>query len=145
MCKHCGRIFGYFGFSSNTKRSQLITVAITLTNTVDSNVKSKYNNKTEYKRVKLHKIARELESSLPDFIKPDVWCKSHTKEGPAVFATSVDINHGSIVSQYFTKTLRNTGYKGDIVVSVLPNSKPGFMKQFEDTDAIVYTVNVDAE
>ena len=69
--------------------------------------------------------------------------------GPAVF--TVGIGYGDAIGRSFTKTLRNTGYKGDLVVatgsklgkevsSVLKNDLLQLNKTVQSARAIVYPV-----
>lgn len=75
------------------------------------------------KQNKLLKIANNILSSpVPSFLKADGG-KKHTSAGPAVFTAAFNRGFVNAYAKLFAQTLRNTGFKGDIVVGVHEDSR----------------------
>ena len=75
------------------------------------------------KASKLLKITNNiLNTPIPSFMKPDGG-KKHNPAGPAVFTAAFNRAFPEFAARLFTKTLRNTGYNGDIVLGVHPDSR----------------------
>jgi hypothetical protein len=93
------------------------------------------------KNARSAKLLQSIESfPVPDYFKPDADSPSHNPAGPAVFTVAM----GGFLrfdAMMFAGSLRETGYKGDIVVAVQPNSDPRFMKVWKYYGCIIYTVS----
>ena len=69
------------------------------------------------KERKLQKLVSNIEASgVPPWFTPTSWSNAHQHHGPAVFA--VGVGYGYIKANYFVNTLRNTGYRGDVVLAM---------------------------
>lgn len=98
--------------------------------------------KGQIKAERLKKLVTMIEAlSIPANFVPESWSKPHTKSGPAIFAAAMTANLRRADANYFVNTARKTGYKGDIVLAVLPTTGEVFSKALRDYDCIAYTVN----
>ena len=95
------------------------------------------------KRLKLSKFAeRIMLTPNPSFWKPENWSAPLNRNGPAIFTVGMDNRFGDVASNSFVTTLRNTGYSGDLVIALMPNSREGFINTLIKARAIGYVVNV---
>ena len=80
-------------------------------------------------------------------LKPEPWGAQHNPSGNAIFA--VFINSGTHLSRRdalpFLGSLRNTGYKGDMVLALSPGYQDSFLDVVKESNVVVYTVQVECE
>lgn len=75
-------------------------------------------------------------SFVPDHDSP----VKHNKNTPyAIFTIGMSVNFMKSLAIMFSKTARDTGFDGDIVVGITPGSRDGFIKSLRATDCVMYT------
>jgi hypothetical protein len=93
---------------------------------------------------KLERMTRAVEvlerSPIPAFFKKDADVGEHNVKGPVIFAAAMSLDMRKAEANMFAKTARISGYDGDMVLAILPNSMPGFMEVLRETKAITYSV-----
>ena len=95
------------------------------------------------KRLKLSKFAERITlTPIPNFWKPENWSAPVNRTGPVIFTAAMDNRFGDVACNSFATTLRNTGYDGDLMVALMPNSKEGFINTLIKAKAIGYVVNM---
>ena len=101
------------------------------------------DKKAKIRAIRLEKLVKsvEAENKIPAFFKPTAGSPAHRPQGPVVFSVAMDKKMLPSCAKGFTGTLRNTGYKGDIVLATSPGSEMGFLKFLEKTSCITYEVD----
>lgn len=100
------------------------------------------NRVKEKRRAALMK--KILSNPVPDSFKPDQDSPAqHKKDAPNVILTvGMSVNFMKDIATMFTKTARNAGFEGDIVVAVAPGSREGFLKTLRLTNSVIYTIDL---
>lgn len=97
--------------------------------------------KQSFIAIRLEKLVKGIEKQkVPSFFKRSADSKPINPRGPAVFADAMDVNLGAFKANSFAGTLRHTGFVGDIVVSVAPGSKEGFLRALKSANCISFIV-----
>jgi len=101
------------------------------------------DKKEKIRDIRLQKLVKsiEAENKIPAFFKPTAGSPAHRPQGPVVFSVAMDKNLLPAAAKGFSGTLRNTGYKGDIVLAISPGVGVGFLKYLEKTSCITYEVD----
>ena len=116
---------------------------------VDSAEKEKHRSKhdskkADFKSNKLRKLLENVERvPIPSFLIPDSSSPPMNKQGPVVLAAAFNSKFTKSVAQYFALTLRNTGFTGDLVVGVNPDSRPLFIDVLQKCKTILYKINLE--
>ena len=98
--------------------------------------------KSSAKAERMSRTVEMIESiPIPPSFKKDSSVPEHNRKGPAIFAAAMSAEMMSRDAKMFTLTARNSGYSGDIVLAVLPNSQPKFLEVLKFANAITYTLN----
>ena len=86
-------------------------------------------------------VKKILKDPVPDSFHPDQDSPvKHNKNTPyAIFTIGMSVNFMKSLAVMFSKTARDTGFDGDIVVGVTPGSRDGFKKTLRATDCVMYT------
>jgi hypothetical protein len=71
------------------------------------------------------------------------WSHPHTPSVQAVFACALSTTYIAKDAVLFAGTARKSGYAGDIVVAVLPNSNQGFLDKLKSYNVSVYLVPIE--
>lgn len=92
------------------------------------------------------KILATVESlPVPDSLKPDPWCKPHNPKVNAIFTAAMKTDYTRADLRRFAGTARSGGFKGDIVIGVLPKMRDVFMEAAKQYDTITYTIDTVCE
>lgn len=70
---------------------------------------------------------------------------NHTSSQESIFTTALSVTYGCVTARVFAGSARAVGFTGDIVVSVLPNSKPRFLECLKEHQVIVYEADMKCE
>jgi hypothetical protein len=95
------------------------------------------------KKSRLVRLLDEVQQSsqVPPWFKPESWgAQQNPASAQAVFSAALSKDYTSLEGQMFCGTLRETGYKGDIVVAVQPDAQKSLLLQLKRCGAIVYIV-----
>lgn len=86
-------------------------------------------------------LKKILKDPVPRTFVPDQDSPvTHNKNTPnAIFTVGMSVNFMRNIAIMFSKTARDAGFTGDIVVAVTPGSRDGFMKVLRATDCVIYT------
>ncbi len=98
------------------------------------------------KRKQLESMVRLATSApAPIPLKAESYSPAHNTSAAAqaVFASALNPTYIGLDFNHFLGTLRGTGFKGDIVVAVMPGINDNILKQLKDNKVIVYTVPLD--
>ena len=98
--------------------------------------------KVHIKASKLSQLVQKIEKVPgPTNFSPEPWGQQHNPNSKhAVFAAAMATTLMRRDVNMFCKTLRKTGYTGDIVIAVLPGSTQPFLDALKVNNAIVYTI-----
>lgn len=98
---------------------------------------------TTKKQAKIDRIVDNIKAK-PNQLKAVVSSVSpiHNYSSNAIFSSAMDSTYLAREAINFIGTVRKTGYNGDIVVAVLPESENTLIKQLLDYKVIVYTVPI---
>lgn len=98
------------------------------------------------KRKQLESMVRLATSApAPISLTPESYSPAHNSSAgaQAVFTSALNPTYIGHDFNHFLGTLRNTGFKGDIVVAVMPGISANILQMLKDHKAIVYTVPLD--
>jgi hypothetical protein len=86
-------------------------------------------------------VKKILKDPVPHSFVPDEDSPAkHNKNAPyAIFTIGMSVNFMGNIAIMFSKTARDAGFDGDIVVGVTPGSREGFIKNLRKTDCIMYS------
>ena len=103
---------------------------------------SYHEKKAKVKATKLASLVVKIESvPIPKNFGPDEGYGTHNPSSPhVVFAAAMSTTLMRRDANMFCKTLRKTGFSGDIVVAISPGSSQPFLDALKQNDAVVYTV-----
>jgi hypothetical protein len=128
--------------SEDSSYEQSLNVSAPTSRKLQSATNQRSMKKGQIKAERLKKLVTMIEAlPIPANFIPESWSKPHTRSGPAIFAAAMTANLRRADANYFVNTARKTGYKGDIVLAILPTSGEAFTKALRDYDCIAYTVN----
>eukprot|EP01036_Dinobryon_divergens_P033411 gene33411-43189_t len=100
---------------------------------------------SEKRAEKLNKIVRIIQSKpLPLILTRETWSAEHnitTNQGQAIFAGALHTTYIGQTAQFFAGTARRAGFRGDIVVAVLPGSQAKLLARLKQYNVVVYTVS----
>ena len=87
-------------------------------------------------------LKKILKDPVPDsFVVDQDSPAKHNKDAHhAIFTVGMSVNFMKDIAIMFSKTARDAGFKGDIVVGVTPGSRAGFMNTLRATGCIIYSV-----
>lgn len=94
------------------------------------------------KQKRLQRLLKQIQEDvkLPEKLKPEPWCKQPNPNGNAIIAAAMSVDWGKRDAELFLKSLRNTGYKEDVVVPIMTGSTSGLIEVLKEYDAIAYAV-----
>lgn len=99
------------------------------------------SNKIKEKR-RAALVQKILKNPVPSSFVPDSDTPAqHNPNAPHVILTiGMSVNFMRETAIMFSKTARDAGFEGDIVVGVTPGSRAGFMSVLRQTKCVMYTV-----
>ena len=71
------------------------------------------------------------------------WSTPHVPSSQAIFACALSTTYIGKDAIFFAGTARKTGFAGDIVVAVLPNSNPQFLNKLKEYNVTVYIIPIE--
>ena len=103
---------------------------------------SYHEKKAQMKATKLTNLIQKIEKvPSPKNFRPDEGYGTHNPSSPhVVFAAAMSTTLMRRDANMFCKTLRKTGYTGDIVVAISAGSMQPFLDALKQNNAVVYTV-----
>lgn len=99
------------------------------------------------KVLRLERLLADSEEKLTvtwpshDQFRPHARRPSHTRAGPAIFTTALDLTYSTEQIDLFAGTARASGFRGDIVMSVYAKMNETFLTHAKKYDIIQYRVN----
>lgn len=99
-------------------------------------------NRLGKKRQRLQRLLKHIDDSikLPAMLKPEPWCKAPNTKGNVIIAAAMSVDWGRRDAELFFRSLRNTGYKEDVVVPIMVGSSSSLIETLKEYDAIAYAV-----
>ena len=103
---------------------------------------SYHEKKSKIKSTKLASLVGKIEKvPSPTNFRPDEGYAAHNPSSPhVVFAAAMSTTLMRRDVNMFCKTLRKTGFTGDIVIGISPGSMQPFLDALKQNNAVVYTV-----
>lgn len=99
--------------------------------------------KSTAKTERMKRLLRIIESIKTPELKLNVNSPTHTIDGQAVFAAALGKEYTQSDANSFCGTLRKSGYTGDIVVGIVPDSPVQFINALKKHKAIIYEIDYD--
>mmetsp|Transcript_10930 Transcript_10930/g.17806 ORF Transcript_10930/g.17806 Transcript_10930/m.17806 type:complete len:391 (+) Transcript_10930:73-1245(+) len=76
-------------------------------------------------------------------MKFEKWSTPHIPSSQAIFSCAFSTTYMAKDAIFFAGTARKTGFKGDIVVAVLPGSQEDFLNKLKEYNVSVYTAQME--
>ena len=103
-----------------------------------------HERRAELREAKLTQlIAKIMLTNVPQPFEPMAGSAPHKPTGQAVFTVAMSNTYMRRDARNFVKTLRNTGYQGDIVVAVAHDQQQPFLDVLMEYKCVVYKIEAD--
>jgi hypothetical protein len=86
----------------------------------------------------------EISRSLFNYTA-ESWSPPHNSNGNAIFTTALHPSYGCVGARRFAGTARLAGFKGDILISILPTASSRFISCLKELDVIAFVVHLDCD